>query len=65
MNITEIIQGIGVVASLLWAGEKIFDDIRHWRGGSPELRIINQQLVNSNDKIHSLLKRILGRMDGG
>jgi flagellar biogenesis protein FliO len=64
MDVGEAIKAIGVIASLLWALARILDVIRTWRGGSPELRVIKDQLVNSNDKIQSLLDRILTRLDG-
>jgi predicted ThiF/HesA family dinucleotide-utilizing enzyme len=64
MDVGEVIKAIGVTASLLWALARIIDIVRVWRGGSPELRVIKEQLVNDNDKIHSLLERILERLDG-
>jgi hypothetical protein len=63
MGVGETIQTIGVLVSLLWAIQKIINDIRLWRGGSPELRLIKDQLVSSNDRIQSLLERVIDRLD--
>ena len=63
MDVGEFLKTLGVVVSLLWALEKILNDVRLWRGGSPELRLIKTQLVDSNDRIHSLLERIVDRLD--
>lgn len=61
---SEFIKSLGVVVSLLWVLERIINDIRTWRGGSPELRLIKQQLVGGNDRMYALLERILARLDG-
>lgn len=62
-QLADIVKTLGVVASLLWAVERIFNDIRFWRGGSPELRLIRDQLKTSNDRIYSLLERIIDRLE--
>jgi hypothetical protein len=64
MKLEEVIQAFGVTASLLWVLANILNTIRTWRGGSPELRIIKEQLVNGNNQIQALLQRILDRLEG-
>ncbi len=63
MTTQQFIQLLGEVVALLVVLERIANLIRDWRGGSPELRTIRTQLVDSNDRIHSLLERIVGRLD--
>ncbi len=64
MSIPEFVQVVGVVVSFLVVFERILNDIRQWRGGSPELRLIREQMIGSNDRICSLLERIIERLDG-
>lgn len=63
MSAPEFLQVAGVIVSLLVVLERILNDIRQWRGGSPELRLIKEQLVGSNDKIYSLLQRVIDRLN--
>lgn len=63
MSVSEFLQIAGMIVSFLVVSERILNDIRQWRGGSPELRLIREQLVGSNDKIHSLLERVISRLD--
>jgi hypothetical protein len=56
---------LGGVAVALWLSLnttiKLFRD---WRGGSPELRVLREQLRFSNDQTSNLLERIV-RLLGG
>ena len=63
MTIKEVIEFLGAIVALLVVLERIANLVRDWRGGSPELRTIREQLVNSNDRIHELLERIVNRLD--
>jgi len=63
VSVSEFLQVVGVIVSFLVVSERILNDIRQWRGGSPELRLIKEQLVGSNDEIYSLLERIIDRLD--
>lgn len=50
--------------------ERVANLVRDWRGGSPELRLIrdqlktsNEQLEESNDRLYRLVERISSRLD--
>ncbi len=61
--IGEVIQLVGVLVSLLVVLERILSLIRDWRGGSPELRTIRDQLAATNGHMNDLLRRILTRLE--
>lgn len=65
MTIPELIQLTGVLVSFLVVVRQLAALVRDWRGGSPELRLIRDQLETSNDRIHRLLERIIDRLDEG
>jgi len=60
---SQFIQLLGEAIALFVVLERIANLVRDWRGGSPELRIIKAQLVDSNARIYSLLERIVARLD--
>jgi hypothetical protein len=63
-TISQMIQLGGVIVSFLVVVRQIVNLIRDWRGGSPELRVIKDHVVESNDRIQGLLERIINRLDG-
>jgi hypothetical protein len=70
--INQSIQLLGEAVALVVVLERVANLIRDWRGGSPELRLIrdqlktsNEQLKTSNDRLYGLVERIASRLDEG
>lgn len=63
MTISQMVQFLGVFVSFLVICHRILESIRFWRGGSPELRLIREQLVNHNQRVTELLDRIVDRLE--
>lgn len=66
------IQLLGEVVALGVVLERIANLVRDWRGGSPELRLMrdqlktsNEQLKTSNDRLYGLVERMGNRLDEG
>jgi hypothetical protein len=59
---SEVVQLAGSVVSFSVVLEKLVTTIRDWRGGSPELRLIRQQLNATNQSLEQLLKQIVQRL---
>lgn len=63
VSIGQLIQLLGVTVSLLVVLRQLIMLLRDWRGGSPELRLLRDQLIASNSDLRDLLKRILVRLE--
>jgi hypothetical protein len=59
-----LIQIGGIIVSFGVMVEKMMSLVRDWRGGSPELRLIKQQLVEGNKIIRTILEGIARRQGG-
>jgi hypothetical protein len=60
---SQLIQLLGITASVLIAVNQFVTLVRDWRGGSPELRLIKTELKGSNDKIYGLLERLIDQLE--
>ncbi len=63
MTTAQIIQFLGVAVSFLVICHRLLESIRLWRGGSPELRIVREQIVDHNKRVTELLDRIIDRLE--
>jgi hypothetical protein len=62
MSIAEMIQWAGTLTGLLVVISEIIKHIKEWRGGSPELRLLNQQITFTNNQILGTLSRMSSRV---
>lgn len=63
ISASQLIQLGGIIVSFAVVGHRMFELVRNWRGGSPELRLIRDQLKASNDDIRFFMRRIIDRLD--
>lgn len=59
MTPREVIQLIGVAVSVLVILDAILKQVRDWRGGSPELRLLRTSLLGTQRTNDLLLNRLL------
>ena len=59
MTSPEVIQLIGVVVSVLVILDALLKQVRDWRGGSPELRLLETSLRGTQRTNDILLNRLL------
>lgn len=62
MEIEYIIQLAGAIVSILVIGNEILKQIREWRGGSPELRLLRTTVESLNRDHTGLLEKILAKL---
>jgi hypothetical protein len=62
MEIEHIIQLAGAIVSILVIGNEILKQIREWRGGSPELRLLRTTVESLNKDHTGLLEKILAKL---
>jgi hypothetical protein len=62
MTPAEVIQLIAAIVSALVIADSLLKQVREWRGGSPELRLLRQSIESVQKNHTSLLKRILEKL---
>lgn len=58
----ELVQAGGIIVSFAVVIDRLLTLFRNW-SGSPELKLIKGQLVESNQDVRDLLQRIITRLD--
>lgn len=61
-DLSQTIQLIGAIVSVLVVLNQLLNIIRFWRGGTPELRLVRDQVNHSNEEVVKLLNRIIEKI---
>lgn len=62
MQVPELIQLVGVIVSGLIVIDALLTQIREWREGSPELRLLKRTIDRTQSDHTDLLRKILEKI---
>lgn len=62
MTTAEVVQLLGALVAFLVILNELLKQVREWRAGSPELRLLREQIDFTNNALHQSIEKIASRV---